>query len=179
MMSLNLTNANASLSPHAIRNSNAASVPSASFLRKQSCFKYFDGLEQNWGNFSNAVTGVLCWAIDSFSISFRFVWFCFTLNDAISVTWWRHQIETFSMLWPFVRGIHWSPVNSPHKSQWRGALMFSFIYVWIDGWVNNPEAGDLRHHHAHYDVIVINQPILVVWLPQCKLPVGCGIWDHK
>ena len=30
--------ANASLSPHAIRNSNAASVPSASFLRKQSCY---------------------------------------------------------------------------------------------------------------------------------------------
>ena len=38
MMWLNLTNANASLSPHAIRNSNAASVPSASFLRKQSCY---------------------------------------------------------------------------------------------------------------------------------------------
>ena len=38
MMSLNLTNANASLSHHAIRNSNAASVPSASFLRKQSCY---------------------------------------------------------------------------------------------------------------------------------------------
>ena len=37
MMWLNLTNANASLSSHAIRNSNAASVPSASFLRKQSC----------------------------------------------------------------------------------------------------------------------------------------------
>ena len=37
MMWLNLTNANASLSRHAIRNSNAASVPSASFLRKQSC----------------------------------------------------------------------------------------------------------------------------------------------
>ena len=28
---------------------------------------------------------------------------------------------------PFVRGIHWSPVNSPHKGQWHGALMFSLI----------------------------------------------------
>ena len=36
MMWLNLTNAGASFSPHAIRNSSAASVPSASFLRKQS-----------------------------------------------------------------------------------------------------------------------------------------------
>ena len=25
------------------------------------------------------------------------------------------------------------PVNSPHKGQWRGALMFSLIWVWING----------------------------------------------
>ena len=36
---------------------------------------------------------------------------------------WKH----FPRYWPFVQGIHRSPVNSPHKSQWRGALMFSFI----------------------------------------------------
>ena len=35
-----------------------------------------------------------------------------------------------------------SPVTSPHKGQWRGALMFSLICVWINGWVNNREAGD-------------------------------------
>ena len=58
--------------------------------------------------------------------------------------------------WPFVRGIHRSPVNSPHKGQWRGALMFSFICVWINGWVNNLKAGDLRRYCAHYDVTVIN-----------------------
>ena len=29
--------------------------------------------------------------------------------------------------WSFVRGIHRSPVNSPHKGQWRGALMFPLI----------------------------------------------------
>ena len=40
--------------------------------------------------------------------------------------WWRHQMETFPLNWPFVRGIHRSPVNSPHKGQWRGALMFFF-----------------------------------------------------
>ena len=57
--------------------------------------------------------------------------------------------------WPFVRGIHRSPVNSPHKGQWRGALMFSLICAWINSWVNNREAGDLRHHLAHYDVSVI------------------------
>ena len=44
------------------------------------------------------------------------------------------------------------PVNSPHKGLWRGALVFSLICVWIDGWVNNREAGDLRRHRGHYDV---------------------------
>ena len=46
-------------------------------------------------------------------------------------------------------------VNSLHKGQWRGALMFSLICVWINVWVSNREAGDLRRHRAHYDVIVV------------------------
>ena len=41
----------------------------------------------------------------------------------------------FRVNWPFVRGIHRSPVNSPHKGQWRGALMFSLICAGINGWV--------------------------------------------
>ena len=57
--------------------------------------------------------------------------------------------------WSFVRGIHRSPVNSPHKGQWRGALMFSLIYAGTNGWVNNPAAGDLRRHSAHYDITVM------------------------
>ena len=65
---------------------------------------------------------------------------------------WKH----FPRYWPFVRAIHWSPVNSPHKGQWRGALMFSLICTWMNVWVNNDEAGDLRHHPAHYDVTVMN-----------------------
>ena len=43
----------------------------------------------------------------------------------------------------------------PHKGQWRRALMFSLICAWINGWVNNGEAGDLRCHCTHDDVIVI------------------------
>ena len=58
--------------------------------------------------------------------------------------------------WPFVRGIHRSPVNSPHKGQRRGGLMFSLICTWINVWVNNCEAGDLRSHRAHYDVTVMS-----------------------
>ena len=66
----------------------------------------------------------------------------------LSKTEWKH----FPRYWRFVWGIHWSPVNSPHKGQWRGALMFSFTCAWINGWVNNREAGDLRYHRTHYDV---------------------------
>ena len=64
---------------------------------------------------------------------------------------WKH----FPRYWPFVRGIHRSPVNSPHKGQWRGALIFSLICARINGWVNNREAGDFRRYRAHYDVIVM------------------------
>ena len=45
--------------------------------------------------------------------------------------------------------------TSPHKGQWRGALMFSLICVWINGRVNNREAGDLRRYRVHYDVIIM------------------------
>ena len=48
-----------------------------------------------------------------------------------------------------------SPVNSPHKGPWRGALMFSLICAWINSWVNNRDAGGLRRHRCHYDVIVM------------------------
>ena len=47
------------------------------------------------------------------------------------------------------------PGEFPHKGQWRGALKFSFICVWINGWVNNGEACDLRRHRPHYDIIVM------------------------
>ena len=64
----------------------------------------------------------------------------------------------FPRYWPFVRGIHRSTVNFPHKGQWCGALMFSLICVWTNGWVNNRDAGDLRHHRVHYDATVMYHP---------------------
>ena len=51
---------------------------------------------------------------------------------------WKH----FPRYWSFVWGIHQWPVNSPHKGQWHRALIFSLICTWINGWVNNCEAGD-------------------------------------
>ena len=80
----------------------------------------------------------------------------YTHDDVIK---WKH----FPRYWPFVRGIYRFQVNSPHKGQWRGALMFSLICVWINGWVNNREAGDLRRQLAHYDVIVMKTMRLRYW----------------
>ena len=73
----------------------------------------------------------------------------FTNHD--DVIKWKH----FPRYWPFVRWIHRSPVNSPHKGQWRGAFKFSLICAWINRQVNNREAGDLRRYRAHYDGIVM------------------------
>ena len=45
--------------------------------------------------------------------------------------WLWHQRENVPRYWTFVRGIHLSPVASPHKVRWRGALVFFIIYTWI------------------------------------------------
>ena len=79
------------------------------------------------------------------------VWLLILMTTHDDVIKWKH----FPRNWPFVRGIHRSPVNSPHKGQWRGALMFSLICVWINNWVSNREAGDSRRYRAHYDVSVM------------------------
>ena len=69
-------------------------------------------------------------------------WILFHKNDQHDyhhddVIKWKY----FPRYWPFVRGIHRSPVNSPHKGQWRGALMFFLSY--------------LRRIRAHYTVTVM------------------------
>ena len=77
----------------------------------------------------------------------RCTWIFDILRFHDDVSKWKH----FSRYWSFVRGIQRSPLNSPLKGQWRGALKFSFIRVWTNGWINNRNAGDLGLHHTHYD----------------------------
>ena len=54
-------------------------------------------------------------------------------------SWWRHQMETFSASLAICAGNSW----------------FTMICARINGWVNNGEAGDLRRHCTHYDVVVM------------------------
>ena len=97
---------------------------------------------------------------------------------------WKH----FPRYCPFVRRIHRSPVNSPHKGQWRGALIFSLIWTWINSWVNNPEVGDLRRHRAHCDVSVMHlwpQKLYrafrfgTPWLISCSYPRHSQLTRHS
>ena len=84
--------------------------------------------------------------------------------DHDDVIKWKH----FLRYWPFVWGIHRSPVNSLHKGKWRIALMFSLICTWINGGVNNHKASDLRHDGTHYDVTVIMW--MGPWWRYAKIP---------
>ena len=76
-----------------------------------------------------------------------------THDDVIK---WKH----FPRYWPFVRGIHRSSVNSPHKGQWREALLLSLICAWTNGSANHQNAGDLRLHRAHDVTVMLHQIFL-------------------
>ena len=65
--------------------------------------------------------------------------YCLFVHDDVII--WKH----FPLYWPFVRGIHRSPVNSSHKGQWRGALSFD---VFFDLGLNERLSNGLRHHRA-------------------------------
>ena len=83
------------------------------------------------------------WGLRKYTLCFRT-----THDDVIK---WKH----FPRYWRFVRGIQRSTVYSPHKGQWRIALMFSLICVSTNCWANNRNAGELRRHRVHYHVILI------------------------
>ena len=85
----------------------------------------------------------------------------FEIHD--DVIKWKH----FPRYWPFVRGILRSPVNSPHKGQWRGALVFLFDLhpnkplskQWSGWWFETPPCPLLRHPY----VLVSIDKFLKIW----------------
>ena len=125
-------------------------VDNYTFRGNFTCNNHIDGLEQDCSiSIANAQKMILsAWwnSIETDELQSQR-----TLVAHDDVTKWKH----FPRYWPFVRGIHRSPVNSPHSGQWRGALVVSLICAWINGWVNSGDAGDLRRHCAHYNVTVM------------------------
>ena len=75
----------------------------------------------------------------------RKIFFIPTHDDIIR---WKH----FPCYWHFMRGIHQSLVDSPHKGQWRGTLKIPLFCTSTKGWANNQDTGVLRHYSPHYDV---------------------------
>ena len=137
--------------PDKLRNNDIVNTPKR---------RHFEVIASKWQRF-DVITTLLLRQV--FGGQWRQIWYhsnsCCRLaapNHDDVIKW-----KQFPRYWPFVRGIHRSPLNSPHKGQWRGALMFSLICTRINGWVNNGEAGDLRRHRAHYDVIVM---VIIIWL---------------
>ena len=103
-----------------------------------------------------------CWPIRSQIWNFMLINIGFNMEISLwyrpGKNGWRDDVIKWNHLpryWPFVReftGHRWIPLT-----KWRGALMFSLICAWINGWVNNREAGDLRRHCAPYDVTVMRK----------------------
>ena len=89
---------------------------------------------------------------------------------------WKH----YPCYWPFVRGIHRSPVNSPHKGQWHGALMFSLICAlnkrlskqsWCR-WFGTPSSSLWRHCNERLTQGTRSLLITVEWAPGRAQPAS-------
>ena len=95
-----------------------------------------------------------------FSLTERKTVYLSTIYD--DVLKWEH----FPRYWPFVWGFPRSLVNSPHKGQRRGALIFSLICSWINAgvsivrWFETPSRSSWRHCD---DVSFLLFYILVMW----------------
>ena len=69
-----------------------------------------------------------------------------THDDVIK---WKYFFRVTGRVWGEFTGHRWIPRTNASDA------MFSLILAWINSWVNNREAGDLRRHRAHYDVTVM------------------------
>ena len=118
------------------------------------------GQQPLWHSFANfnpsSVGSNIFWQVHSFAMAHDTMAFCTPTAIITLCTWWHHQMETFSALlavWegnPLVAGV--SPSHRPVIQ----SLMLSLICAWTNGWANNQNASDLRHHHAHYNITVMS-----------------------
>ena len=67
---------------------------------------------------------------------------------------WRHKMETFSALLAICAGNSPAPGEFPVQRPVTRSFDV-FLDLRLNNWINNREAGDLRRHRSHYDVIVM------------------------
>ena len=87
-------------------------------------------------------------------------------------SWWRHPMGIFFALLALCAGN--SPVTGEFPSQRPVAQSFD-VCTLTNGWVSNCEAGDLRRHRAHYDVIVMMTRRCESWV-HFLINMTCGIF---
>ena len=66
-------------------------------------------------------------------------------------------METFSTLLAICAGNSPVPGEFPTQRPVTRSIDVYLICARINGWVNNREAGDLRRHRAHYDVLGVEK----------------------
>ena len=92
--------------------------------------------------------------------------------------WWRNQIETFSTLLGLCDGN--PPVTCghySHKSQWRGALIFSLICAWTNVWAKSRDANDLRRHRENHYVPVMEMAAMETSRNGALVSPSRGHWE--
>ena len=110
----------------------------------------------------------VCWS--AFFSKWRIIRRCNTSTvswtNEYRISWWRHPLETFSALLAICARN--SPVTGefPAKRPVTQSFDVSLICAWINGWINNREAGDLRRHRTHYGVTVMLFELNDQWNPQ-------------
>ena len=116
-------------------------------------------------------------------------WYCSSAGNHHEVevlsAWWSMMTSSNGNLFRVAGPFHRSPVDLPvdslHKGQWRGALMYSVICAWTNAWANNRDAGDLRWYRAHNDVTLMQSGVSVNPISQlfsCYQD-GVTIWDSR
>ena len=131
-----------------IHKSQNAPVPYATTLHSKQRCAHFCSEWSIVGYGTGAFWDLWNWFIHFWDISFLRIKKIPPHDDVIK---WKH----FPRNWPFVRGIHRSgPGEFPTQRPVTPV-------TWINRWVNNHEAGDLRRYRAHYDVIVMDGVLML------------------
>ena len=113
-----------------------------------------DGLSpvrrQSITQISDVLLLIWIWRANLIGIKNKIIW-----NQEKAFAWLRHQMETFSALRALCARNSPVPGLFPAPRPVTRSFDVFFICAWMNGWVNNRDAGDLRRHRTHYDVTLI------------------------
>ena len=122
-----------------------------------------------------------CWFCAIFSYWMEYVYKWVRLRWSIlKLSWWRHQMETFSALLVICAGNSPVPGEFPTQRPVTRSFHVFFDLPLNKRLSNYREAGDLRGYRAHYDVTVMMPNIWPKTCRKCRccLRVSTDTWDR-